>query len=365
MERADEPTQVGTPINKALFDSIQNDIGTIINDKDTLSNVYNVGTLSTGKRTLTDTFDNPQEWTIESNLKVTHKLSGLTILTNSIYDDYNMERFVDGSDTSMAIYKSSYIDFQRPTAWKLKQILGKIWSEKSSGTFRQIRIGTENSLNVSGTYQTYADAVINTNTFDFTLDVEQTDFYLRSRSSSTNYEIRAYEIFGITYETNCNILTYTYPYAIADGTVVKYRTPSNLDTTIPTVIKIGNNEVNVGMREPNKNYEFIWNQPSSVKSGLPLSIKIGTITDGSTIPQSEGYLHYKYFVSPYSAGADSAESNSYVADGNGWSITCEVNQSTRVVTSKAVSKTRRDTSNSYTGITTKSATVNYIEFAWN
>lgn len=365
MERADEPTQVGTPINKALFDSIQNDVGTIIDDKDTLSNVYNVGTLSTGKRTLTDTFNDPSEWTIESDKKVTHKMSGLSISASSVYSGYNMERFVDGNASTMAVYKSVYMTFERPVAWKLKQILGKIVSETSSGSYRQIRIGTDTSLTTSGTYQSYADAVIRTEQFDFTLNVEQTAFYMKSCSNSTSYEIRPYELYGITYETNCNILTYSYAHTIADGTVIKYRTPANLDTSIPTIIKIGNNEVNVGMREPNKNYEFIWNQPASIKSGLQMSIKVGTITDGSTIPQTEGYYHYIYFVSPYSAGADSAEANSYEADGNGWSITCEVNQSTRVVTSKAVSKTRRDSSNTYTGTTTKSATVNYIEFAWN
>ena len=361
--------QAGTPINKELFERFETDYSNQIACKMDLSNVYNVGILTTEPRTITTSFNDPSTWREESTTKISHTLSGFTILASKVYSDTNsLIKFVDGKSDTNAINDSYYLTFQRAVPWKLKRLNAYIRGEYGSGTYKQLRISLDTEFNTSGKYIAYSSDQQQTNIFDVNLDTAQTSFYMRSitgTNSTTTYDIRAYELYSITYETNCNIISYAYPYTIADGTVIRFRTPTNLDETIPTVLKIGNAEVNLNLRKANTNYEIIWNDESSINASLPISIKTGTISDGGTIPRTEGFLNYAYFVSPNSAGADSAESNSYEADGNGWSITCSVNQSSRVVTSKAVSKTRRDSSNEYTGITTKSATVNYIEIAWN
>ena len=335
MERADEPTQAGTPINKALFDSIQNDALAIIDGKNNLSNIYNVGTYTTGTRTITDNFNGSDGWVASGDKTLIHSKTGWTLTASGSDDTYPFSRFVDGDDTKIALNKNVYVTWTRPYAYKLKSIHAKIGASTGGNT---LRIGTDSTLTTSGAYTSYSTTTSGTDaTYSYTASSSLTSFYMRARGSSSTYSIKLYELYSIQYETTCNILTYTFPYTLTSGTEIKIKTPSNLNTNYPTIVKIGSTEFCIGMLQPNTNYDLIYQNSKVEMNPIPVSIKVGTITDGSTIPQTEGYLHYVYFVSPYSAGADSAESNSYESDGNGWSLTCEVDQGTRVVTSKAVS----------------------------
>lgn len=81
----------------------------------------------------------------------------------------------------------------------------------------------------------------------------------------------------------------------------------------------------------------------------------GTVSDQAIIPQTPGYKNYLYFVSPMSGSQSSSSySGSYVS----WTISCFVDQLTRVVTAKM-------------GVIISSTpssipiTANYLEVAWN
>lgn len=358
IEMITQMIQEGTPMNKELFERFENDYLSQIACKMDLSNVYNVGELSVEPRTITSNFTDPSSWKEESTLKVIHPASGFTISTTRVYSDSsNMINFVDGNDSTSAIYDSYYINFERPVAWKLKRLNAYVRGEYSSGTYKALRISLDTSFKTAGAYTSYSSDQQQTNIFDFNIDTAQTNFYMKSvtgSSSITNYDIRAYELYSITYETNCNIISYEYPYTIADGTVIKFKTPTNLNETIPTVLKLGNIEINIGMRLANTNYEVIYNdtsRSSGKESSLPISIAVGSISNGSTIPQTPGFTQYAYFVSPKSGGAtysiNTSAGSTYSVNTN---VVCNVDQITRKVTST---------------VSGSNASANYIEIAWN
>lgn len=178
-------TKEGRALNKEFFDSIKSEIGTVKNDIKTtidevnsLSNVYNIGILTTESRILSDVFSLKEEWTIESDLKVTHKQSGITVsITEKYSDSYNAENFIDCNDNTSAMNSNGYMTFHRAAPWRLKQILGKIRSERSSGHNYPILIGNSSRFS-TGTYQSFSETVADTNQFDFTMDTEQADFYM-------------------------------------------------------------------------------------------------------------------------------------------------------------------------------------------
>jgi len=91
-----------------------------------------------------------------------------------------------------------------------------------------------------------------------------------------------------------------------------------------------------------------------------VSFKQGTVSDGSTIPQTEGFTNYLYFVSPYEAISVVAQTSTYPYGDT--SVECRVDQSTRSVVCKAgVYKATGSSS----GWTKTSGTANYLEIAWN
>lgn len=104
------------------------------------------------------------------------------------------------------------------------------------------------------------------------------------------------------------------------------------------------------------------------KSALPskqMSIKTGTISSGSNIPQTSGYNNYMYFVSINSISStelygsvSTNTSNSHIK------LSCSVNQSTRLVTI-LIYGYYQYSSHTYSWVNKSSGTANYIEFAWN
>lgn len=345
--------QAGTPINKALFELFETDYTNQINKKTELCNTYDVGTLTTEKRTLTDNFNSKEDWREESTTKVSNSTTGFVLLASRIYDDYNLVNFIDTNDSSFAIYGSYYLTFQRPHNWKLKKLCAKVRGEYSSGSYKALRIGTDASL-TSGSYKIFSSDQQQTDQFDITFDNEQTEFYMRSYSGSSNYDMKAYELYSITYETECNIISYAYPFTLNAGTSIKFKTPTNLNENIPTILKIGTTEINLNMRKANTNYEIIYNDTSvnaGKTSSFPASIKVGSISSGAIIPQTSGYAHYIYFVSVKSGGTTytitTSSGSSYTVS---TVISCSVNQLTRVVTCT---------------VGGSKASANYIEIAWN
>ena len=93
--------------------------------------------------------------------------------------------------------------------------------------------------------------------------------------------------------------------------------------------------------------------------GTNISIKIGTISNGGVIPQTAGFSHYIYTVSPRivvaTAGGGYSASGCY----SGYDIECFVSQTTRVVTVTATA------SSAGSGTPTSSATATYTEIAFN
>ena len=357
----------GTPMNKALFDSVKDDLTSFGNRID-LSSVYKTGTLTTATKTITDDLSANTDWSVVSDKEIYNNKSKTTFKAGSIYNNRYMRYFVDGDVSTFGVYNNTTVTITKPYSYKLKSLRAKIGIESS----KYLRIGTTSALN-DGTYQSFAcDANGTDTTFSFSNNTtSQTSFYMcgvasTSASASQNYDIKLYELYSMTYDATCNVVTYPYTSAITDGTVIKVRTPSNINTSIPTVFKVGNYEVCVGIARANTDYELIYRSSSlSVSNQVrDISIKTGTIGDGETIPQTAGFNNYMYFVSANSFDANKTENNSYEIDGSGFAISCSVNQATRVVTAKATARVKRDTGDSYESGTV-SATANYIEIAWN
>ena len=107
--------------------------------------------------------------------------------------------------------------------------------------------------------------------------------------------------------------------------------------------------------------------PKQVKDNyLPsanISIKTGTISSGSKIPQTAGYTNYIYFVSVNKAAAfDTITNAEYSPVYSDTYIDCSVVQSTRVVSCHAGYRYETYSSSAWG---TEEGTANYIEFAWN
>lgn len=100
-----------------------------------------------------------------------------------------------------------------------------------------------------------------------------------------------------------------------------------------------------------------YNKPSN-----NLSIKTGTISNGSTIPKTAGYTNYIYFVSVNKASSYDGESSASQSVYPDTYIDCSVNQSTRVVSCHAGHRSKTYSSSTWT---LTEGTANYIEFAWN
>jgi hypothetical protein len=358
--------QAGTPINKALFDSIKNDL-TAFGNRIDLSNVYNAGTLTTATKTITDDLSSNAEWEVVSDKEIYNKFTGTTIKAGSITSSKYMKLFVDGDATTFGVNNDTTITITKPYSYKLKSIKAKIGIQSS----KYLRIGTTSALN-DGTYQSFACDVNGTDTtFSFSNNTTtQTSFYMcgvasTSASASQSYDVKLYELYAMTYDASCNVVTYTYTDTIKDGTIIKVRTPSNINTAKPTVFKVGSYEVCVGVVPANTDFELVYrNSALSIYNQVRnISVKTGTVADGDTIPQTAGYNHYAYMVSPTMSSYLSVY-NTYELRFVGYRIVCEVDQSTRKVTSRAYIEASSSNSGSPTTNYT-SITANYIEIAWN
>lgn len=358
IERADEPVEIGTPINKALFDSIQADIDGITVGR-YFEPVHSYIYADNEK-----TYERSHIPIMASNSQNGFVATGTTSSTSY----YNL--FAENK--TITIRENQYVDIELDKAIIPKEI-------KFQNTYaRHYKIlASQDGI----TYDTlvedieapydYVDAVVNLSSVNklYKYIRLQNLGNLNNSSSARNFRITK----AIVNEIVRNDLSLDIPLKELPNQRIMIHTPIEQDTLYPTQITFENMVCQLnGNVSPNQKYELVYiNGLLQIEKELDsspvipnLSIKTGTISHGATIPQTAGYTNYIYFVSPYSAGADSAETNSYTADGNGWAITCQVNQTTRVVTSQATSKTRRDSSSTYTGITTKSATANYLEIAW-
>lgn len=100
------------------------------------------------------------------------------------------------------------------------------------------------------------------------------------------------------------------------------------------------------------------------KLGNKIHISTGTVNDGDIIPQTTGYEHYIYFVSPHMSSSTAVTfSDTHGAQGVSYRIQCLVDQSTRQVSAKAYIGIQHYGS-SWEG-NTDSIKANYIEIAWN
>lgn len=95
-----------------------------------------------------------------------------------------------------------------------------------------------------------------------------------------------------------------------------------------------------------------------------MSIKTGQTTGGQTIPQTNGYAHYLYIVTPRNAYNNLDENTGHASNYAGFRVVCNVNQTTRVVTAYTESfwyanSLSKDWTNR------QNIEVDYYEIAWN
>jgi len=154
-------TTQGTPINRALFESIRTDLTNLSNNKENisnktntisssstttqypnakavynyiqnnvislieLSNSYSEWTLTTGSRTYTQNFTNANEWTIVNDLEAIHNKSGFVLSTTAIEGVHPVRLAVDRDANTNAWTNNAYFKLSLPNNFQLVNINAK------------------------------------------------------------------------------------------------------------------------------------------------------------------------------------------------------------------------------------------------
>lgn len=166
-------------------------------------------------------------------------------------------------------------------------------------------------------------------------------------------------------------------YRIELATEVTPGTPMNkvlFDSIKTDLTNLENNKLNVSMKastsdatagvDNTKYMTPLKVTQAIVTNYLPskqMSVKTGTVNDGATIPQTEGYSNYVYFVSPLMDSFISKTDSNEIF-GVEYLIECYVNQTTRKVTSKAYLGVQNASRFESTSLAIKA---NYLEIAYN
>lgn len=362
--------QEGTPINKVLFDSIQNSLNfNAENTQDVMRYIVcasNIKPLTYYEDLLAGTWTQPSK---ESTYNATNGTASITV-KNRYNSDYPAIKAVDNDETTYwrttLNYTSSncvmQIDFGKKVVLKkLKARISNFNSSSGFSVYSGDSKGALTNLLYTGAYQSAMTEITLENT---TLNRYYTIVDNTPDEKATSMAI--YELETISYEAETNCLE------LKTDNVTEYRKNMTVKIIIPTldashrtflnINELGYKEV-VGVTKPGY-YTLVYDGTNFVTSteldepriNKSLSIKTGTVTHNAVIPKTSGYTNYMYFVSTNYAASD--DLSCYTTTVNDFKLQCSVVQSTRTVTCGFYE-------NDSNWVLMASGTANYIEIAWN
>ena len=149
--------------------------------------------------------------------------------------------------------------------------------------------------------------------------------------------------------------------------IIIYGYPYGFNSNLPLYLKTNNIEKKVNLLNVPSLYNQCVNMFIDMDEWWPIakqtSIKVGSASNGDTLPITPGYKNHIFFVSPKSGYATSSHYPYEIAS-SGYEIHCEVNQSTRKVTAYIEAGAGRSNSGGDIQWVRGSLSVNYIEFAY-
>lgn len=352
IKRADEPTEVGTPINKVLFDSIQSDLDSI----------------TVGR------YFKPVHSFIYEDILNTYSRSYVPIMSSSEQDGFK----VTGSTSSMYLL---FADDQRVTMYE--------------NYYAQIELDSliiPKELSIKESYATHYKILASLDGTNF--DVLQEDVetpgsygikvidlssnenwykYIKLQAITSNsHKASNFKITkAIKNQISKNNLQIPINFKQVNNQRLTIETPSEQSANYSTQLEFQNVTLSTDATlKPSERYELIYadNALKTYKDlnhvVKDLSIKTGTISNDGIIPKTSGYNNYLYIVAPNNASNNFNESKGYPDNFAGMRIYCSVDQSTRKVTAYTQGFWYSN-GNSQGWVNKETFSANYYEIAWN
>ena len=255
LERADEPTVEGTPLDKATFDSII---------QSRLTGRYYLPTVSKTVKSKQTLKTNPipaSGWTMNSA-----GLSGVsgayTVAANSLYGSYTPEKALDGDESTD--YRSDAdgeITFKIifPAAINIKKY--KIAMRADNYTY-SVTTYFEGSNNGTSWATLFSTTEKSDTLKEYTLSNtgEYTQYRLRFVASGTGINIHQFEVseYDVAEYSNQYLLTSGVPTTWSTGQRIFIQTPSNVEGLAVTGNTLNGKTITT-ILQPSKRYELIYN----------------------------------------------------------------------------------------------------------
>lgn len=264
MERMDEPTQPGTPLDKATFNSFLQSRLTGRFYEPSVSKVIKT------KQTLTTNPIPSQNWVLDSTeLKGTS--GAYTIEAGSVYGSYTPEKAFDGNIGTE--YRSNgetnaYLKITFPSAVKVTKFKIAMRASNYTNSVTTAFQGSNNGTSWSTLFTTTEkpDAM---KEYTLTSSGEYTQYRLQFTASSTGVNVYSFEVSGYevtTYRNEFNIQK-GVPVTWDKGQIIYIQTPTNANSfsvTENTLNGVGITTILQG----NTRYELIYNGTAFEAKGV-------------------------------------------------------------------------------------------------
>lgn len=255
MSRADEPTVEGTPIDKALFDSII---------QSRLTGRYYAPSVAKVTRTSQALTTNPvpsSGWVLDSTQKKGTS-GGYTVEVNSLYGSYTPEKALDGNtSTEYRSDASGVITFALTFPAAIKVTKYKIAMRASNYTYavKTEFQGSNNGTSWTTLFST-TDKSETLKEYTLTQTGEFTQYRVQFTASETGIYVYSFEISGyevVTYRNEYSISS-GVPLAWDNGQILLIQTPANANNFSVTENTLNGVKVNT-ILQTNKRYELRYN----------------------------------------------------------------------------------------------------------
>lgn len=230
IKRADEPTEVGTPINKILFKNTQAYIQSVDRFIEPLLKASTEQTSIYYEDVIPKTWTTDGNYLMNGDIKITASNGGTAVAPTNIFDG-NDNTNINTSKT----YYNVIIDFATP------QLIRK---------FSVIHSNKSHKLTVSGSndnsnWTTLAGPGYNYDgKHDSIISIEDSNmyrYYKFSWTCSSVVNVTIYEIKVLEYEKASQVLEISYPLDTYNtNKIIKLKTPSNISTASKPYIDINN-----------------------------------------------------------------------------------------------------------------------------
>lgn len=255
MERADEPTVEGTPLDKATLDSII---------QSRLTGRFYLSTVAKEIRTQQTLTTNPipkSNWTLDSS-KLKGTSGAYTVEVNSLYGTYTPEKALDGNmDTEYRSNGDSIVTLKLtfPTAIKITKYKIALRADNYTRAINTEFQGSNNGTTWTTLFTTTEKPETLTE-YTLTQTGEYTQYRLQFTASETGVNVYSFEISG--YE----LATYRNKYTIQSGVpltwdigqIILLQTPANADSFSVTENTLNGTKINT-ILQGNMRYELTYN----------------------------------------------------------------------------------------------------------